>query len=191
MIEGQGQFVYHIQVTGDDEEQITTIGFNATTTDPGDLDAWASQAFTAWDDFIAPNLANVAAVTSVEAQKHMGAGIASGFFVGSSTGGIGTGACPSNCAWLVRKHTNTVGHGKTGRMYIPGVPEADVSHKGEVGSTPASAWESGLEDYLASFPTGFLVVNHGPTNLGLGDFHPILSLQLDAFIGTQRRRMRH
>jgi len=103
----------------------------------------------------------------------------------------GTNGLPPNCAALVRKLTGAGGRRGRGRMYCPGLVEANVVSNGQMQSTYVTQWNSSwlnAQTAVIALPqVDNLVLFHETA-----PFTPtlIVSLICQSFIATQRRRLR-
>jgi len=112
-----------------------------------------------------------------------------GEFGGDSEGGLAESTASPQVAFLVKKVTDLGGRRQRGRMFIPGVAEADVGSDGVLSSgmlanldEAADAFKIGMESVVQPL---FLLHNHpddAPT--------PIVALVADSRVATQRRRLR-
>lgn len=144
--------------------------------------------FTAWASF-----SNLAKITSILVKNGPNA---TGPFVEIpvNSGGTGTGeAVPPNVAVLVRKQTEYGGRAGSGRMYFPGLLEANVSGGGNVSSGTITSLQNAFNAFAISLDANLvpLVLLHGP-NSPIGDSAPtpITGLNVDSKVATQRRRLR-
>jgi hypothetical protein len=115
-------------------------------------------------------------------------------FDGSLPGQPGTGTSnplPNNCASLVRKGTALGGRRGRGRMYIPGIAEANVSNNGTISTTPLATLQTAMNnfqlDIVNTAEVEALALLHSSA-----PFTPtaITDLKVQPRIATQRRRMR-
>jgi hypothetical protein len=97
-------------------------------------------------------------------------------------------AAPPNVSVLVRKNTALGGRKGRGRMYIPGVAEADSDGAGVMSSVRQAAWQAQADTFLVAAALGGLagVVLHEDATTPT----PIISLAVDGRVATQRRRLR-
>jgi hypothetical protein len=104
------------------------------------------------------------------------------------------GSAVQNTAVLVHK---TVPYGRTGRMFLPGVSEAEVSPNGTLSPTELNLWQvklnsmKNLIDIEISYPTNFCSMQ---TQFVPGDeftiTKPVNAFVVDGVVATQRRRLR-
>ncbi len=101
------------------------------------------------------------------------------------------GAAPQNVAMLVKKNTSAGGRRNRGRMFIPGVDEANVNPNGSFVAAELAAMQifiSGLKtalEALADVDALYLLHNEAPFTPTL-----ITDLVVSASVATQRRRLR-
>ncbi len=126
--------------------------------------------------------------------------------VGSTTdtGDVNQESISANCALLVHKRTSRGGRRGRGRMYVPWcLPESSLDQAGRILSAELALLQTEADDFLAALialPTvDAMVVLHSesrppesggppvPSIPGLPNV--VTSLQCDAIIGTQRRRL--
>lgn len=110
--------------------------------------------------------------------------------VGNAMTGPSAGATP-NVAWLVRKVTGFGGRTGRGRMYIPGVPEAQVLTNGAVAPTYAGLFSAELEEWRLGMASAGLIPSllHAPGS-PITTPMPITEFVVDSRVATQRRRLR-
>lgn len=106
---------------------------------------------------------------------------------------VGTGGTAGvpNTAFLVQKQTALGGKAGRGRWYLPGVPEASVSQGGALTGGIATAIQSDLDSFQATYEgPGYIgVVLHEPGS-PLSTPTPITSFAISTTVATQRRRLR-
>lgn len=105
------------------------------------------------------------------------------------------GPLPQNCAALVRKRTDMAGRRGRGRMYLPGIQEASVSPTGIISGALLAQLQPAADDFLAGLEAIVgvegMVVLHRSEGAGVEPAPtPVVSLQVDERIATQRRRLR-
>lgn len=112
--------------------------------------------------------------------------------VGASITGNAAGtAVPPNTSVLIHKNTAFGGRAGRGRMFYPGIPEAQVDQSGIIVGT----WLAFLNTRWNAFRTGMegddlpLVLLHGASS-PISTPSPIFSLEASATVATQRRRLR-
>lgn len=104
---------------------------------------------------------------------------------------IAQNSTPQNCAFLIKKMTNTGGRTGRGRMYVPGVSEEIVSPAGVVTASTVSAWNTALASYISDLNAIVGVDFPCLLHSQVGDLPmEITSLICDTRIATQRRRLR-
>jgi hypothetical protein len=104
------------------------------------------------------------------------------------------GSAPQNTAVLVHK---VAPYGRSGRMYLPGVTEGNVSPNGALNGTELGIWQDAIDaaaDDLAAY-IGTPFFEHCMTGqpAGGGDYtitKPISTYAVDGVVATQRRRLR-
>lgn len=106
---------------------------------------------------------------------------------GDSTGD----SLPANCAVLVRKVTSLGGRAARGRFYVPGITDALIGDDSTMVSGAQAIWQGLADDFFDKMEADGmeLVLLHGPTS-PLSSPTPLDSLQVDAKVATQRRRLR-
>lgn len=109
-------------------------------------------------------------------------------YTGAVAGGAAASTSPPNVAFLVEKRTALGGRMGQGRMYLPGVEEGAVGVNGAVLGSTITAVNSDLNAFLAQLESGTrnMVLLHSTSLTPT----PVLSLNIDAFAATQRRRLR-
>jgi hypothetical protein len=122
--------------------------------------------------------------------------------VGNST----NAASPPNITFLVHKRIAGGRGTRSGRAYLPGVGESQVSAAGTFGAADLDFFNNHLQDFLDGLSEGTdldnesarnLVVVHRPpaarapgTAVVAGSASRITSLSMDPMVATQRRRLR-
>lgn len=117
-----------------------------------------------------------------------------------AAGERGGASVPSNCALLVRKKTALGGRANQGRCYIPGVlPVAGVDDVGNIDPNQVSLLQGYADSWLALLttpasgnPQSNMQVLHTPDPVTGSQLipTPVIDLQVDSRIATQRRRLR-
>lgn len=111
----------------------------------------------------------------------------SGSFSGETIG-VSGGSLGPNSAHLITKSTALGGRRGKGRMFLPGVGEANVDNGGNLSPAIISALSGSLGDFFAGLITDGLppVLLHegvlAPT--------PVLNFNVESRIATQRKRLR-
>jgi len=111
------------------------------------------------------------------------------------TGGA-TGACTSpNVAILVHKNATLHAGQRSGRIYLPGAPDAEIDEDGNLSATLKTAWNTALASFYSKVdggtPGNELHIVHftGPDDdTGTSTF--VTGLTLDPKVATMRRRLR-
>lgn len=115
----------------------------------------------------------------------------SGTFTGATTGTLAVTGIQPGTALLVDKNTAAGGRSGRGRVFMPGVTEADVDASGNVGA----AYRSAAQAQWFEFGTGMtaagipLVVLHS-AGAPITTPTPITSFSVQARVATQRKRLR-
>lgn len=112
----------------------------------------------------------------------------SGSFANPVSGGNSNNHVTPQVSVLIRKRTSSGGRRHRGRFYLPGLIESGVDPGGLLsGDTPA-AFQDGADDFLAALATAALpmVILHFDAT----DPTTVISLDVDARVATQRRRLR-
>lgn len=125
------------------------------------------------------NMVDVHAITETGAEFHDTAPV-SGDYVGT--------AAPPNVALLLRKDTGLAGRPNRGRMYLPGIPEAEFNVAGSLVPTfvaDANVAAEAFFDKLVADDVPLLLHHRGPNT-----FTAVSSLTADGVVATQRRRVR-
>lgn len=193
------QAVYEMQLTGDSEPMVITMGHEidsasgANGEDAAD-DLFGSFNFEVFYDF----MASVYTLTGVTV--YVGNDGPPSVFtstVAPSTA-VGGGTCvPPNTAYLIRKRTDLAGKRGRGRFYLPGVREDQVDNVGNVLPATQTVLNTALEswhDYLTGGTGARLyppVVLHRSEGIGVEPPPtPITTFVTDGKVATQRRRLR-
>ena len=151
----------------------------------------ANLAIEGWDAEIAPWISDGFELTSVLVKygpDATGPSIEIGASVNGEHAGVGA---PPNVAYLLKKITADGGRAGRGRLYVPGVPEAQVDSAGLLTSTVRNGLDAGWEAFAAAFVAeaiGFVVLHQDGSPISTPS--PITSLVVDNRVATQRQRLR-
>lgn len=190
------------QLTGDNEEIISTIGVRGN--EPGDRDIVevAHAVWDAWDGAFTPNgVCNVYAFVGVDVTEGSDDGTGNvASWDQRRQGDAATAPLPQNCTILVKKRTALGGRANVGRMFLPPayLGEGDVDHVGDIGAQKLSQLVAGLDQFWANL-TDSITAPGQP----IADFWPVLfhnnptptptdlvGFALSRRIATQRQRLR-
>lgn len=204
---GFGQVIHSMTLAADPEPMAVTYGvaFDVGSADsPALMAAAAVELHDSFGDTVIGAMGNVYTLTTTEIRYVPDSGtlgddptiaVTSLARVGAQPGGV----LPQNCAVLIHKRTARSGRRGRGRMYVPGIPEGDVSQVG--GITTLAGWQTALTAFynrIVAAPDVLgpvLLHSTSPTVPLLTD--PLLvpdgitAFQVDGVIATQRRRLRH
>lgn len=108
-----------------------------------------------------------------------------------NTGGTSGESEAPQVALLVQKVTGAGGRTGRGRMFIPGVPTAEVNSAGQIIPTSVAAWTTALEDFRQDLLTAGLIPSllHSPGSPITAPL-PITSFVVSGRSATQRKRNR-
>lgn len=193
---GYSHIAFELDLAGDNEPMYTTIGV-----DNGGVavDTIPDLLFQAFALEVMPRI--TLGYTLVRATAYVGQDGAPPLVIDSTlanvVGGLAAEALPQNCAMLVRKRTDASGRRGRGRMYWPGVHEAQVSPTGVLTEgyladqqLAATGFYNRLTDGVDQAPTPPVVL-HRSEGIGVEPLPtPITTLIVDSVIATQRRRLR-
>lgn len=106
-------------------------------------------------------------------------------------GSAGVPASP-NVAYLIHKNTSLGGRAGRGRLYLPGVTEANVDGAGVVLPAGRTAIQTAATAFLGDLTSNNtdMVLLHGP-GAPISSPTNVSSLSVDSRVATQRRRLRH
>ena len=188
----QAQVVYHFRIAGDPEDMLSTIGV-----DRGAAVAWTdadlSDLFDNYASTVLPHQSVHYTLVQVDVEVGEIGGKSTRSFVGSEDGGDSGDCLLQNAALLVHKITASVGRGKNGRMYLPGVPAHQANLIGQLDATYVANVNDSLSDWYTTFSTLSVptapAVNHGEAS-PLAPSQGVSLLVLDPLVATQRRRLR-
>lgn len=109
----------------------------------------------------------------------------------ATVGGVATGSSSAQVAWLVQKTTALGGRAGRGRLYLPGLAEADVDESGVITGAARAAMQGAWNTMVAALILQDLVpvLLHGPTS-PITTPTVIDNLIVDGTAATQRRRLR-
>lgn len=107
------------------------------------------------------------------------------------TGGGSGNMCPPNTAALVKLSTAGGRSQRSGRMFLIGVDESQVTANGEMTTGLVSDYQNAVDDFWDALTAGDVipVVN---SKTGVGTYAPatITGMSVAALLATQRRRLR-
>jgi hypothetical protein len=193
---GFADVAWVLQLTGDPEEMVTTMSFGfaaqPTVTNANDLLAAFSSNFAT---LIAAEytLERVHILYQLDADNQVVVDSTNGPDAMTAAGG----PLPQNNAYLVRKVTELAGRRNRGRMYIPGIIEANVSATGIIQAATVTAMQAALNVFiqqirLVADPVLIHSCSFEDPETTCVPLPPnsVESLQVDNTIATQRRRLR-
>jgi len=109
-------------------------------------------------------------------------------------GGRAGTAASCNVSWLVHKNSTLGGRRGKGRLYLPGVMEADVGSDGDMLDAQVTLMQTAMDAWYAGIngvsSVGTYVLEHAPGISAEPLPTAVLSLTVDGHAATQRRRMR-
>lgn len=193
---GFAHVVFELKMQGDNELMLTTLGVELGT---GATEATvADDMFLSFANNIMPELSSALELQGVTAYVgNDGPPLVRVSTEQAVQGGNSAGTVPQNTAYLIRKRTDLAGRRGRGRMYWPGVPEANVDHLGNISPLSLTAWETILDDWHEELTMGQGFRLYPPVVLhrseGIGTEPPPTPVQrfvMDPRAATQRRRMR-
>lgn len=158
---------------------------------PGTPEDLANFAINQWDTYFAPSIVDGYVLTACLVKFGPDATGPSAL-VGTTVNGEAPGdPAPPNLAYLVRKNTAFGGRAGRGRMYIPGVPEEQVTGAGVLDGTWRANLEASLELSRADFDGVAYpwVLLHQPGS-PISSPTPITSVSVQSVCATQRQRLR-
>jgi hypothetical protein len=171
-----------------------------------DIDDWVEQVHAAWGAAMEDHMVQNVDLIRTECKFGPDEDGPTVEFVETIGGNILTAQAPPNLCFLIRKQTALGGRRGRGRMFLPGVAEADVDQAGNV----SEARQTGLNASFGTFHAALvtldspMVLLHDPATVwALEDGQPVrvpvgvapaptvvTSLSAQAVAATQRRRMR-
>lgn len=188
--DGFAQVNFHFEGAGLFYPAECTIGLDVTASSDSPEEI-AEILADAWEAEINPSLTNVVTLTEVTVKFGPDVTGPSGSWSGAHQGNVSTSGASPAVTYLVKKGTAFGGRAGRGRMYVPGVPEAQVGSDGDLDDTWVANMTTGFSDWAAVAVANNLglVLLHQPGS-PLATPTPITSLQVDGRVATQRRRNR-
>lgn len=184
------QINWHFEGAGLANPAECTLGIDvsSTTLDPSEI---AEVAADAWNSEINPSICDAVTLLSVHVKFGPDDTGPSGDWTGSYPGAVSTTGASSAVAYLLHKRTAFGGRAGSGRMYVPGVPEAQIASNGNLDNTWRGNMNTGFTDLAATLVANNCVpvLLHG-TGSPLTTPTPITALEVDDVVATQRRRQR-
>jgi hypothetical protein len=180
----QASFLHNL--IGSDKKAVCTFGVELQGTDFGENRA--ADLAGIWETRVMPQMTDVW-VFDRATLKYGPVSTGPTFeSVSTTQGGASGDSTTPQVATLVRKTTALGGRKNRGRLYVPGVPEAQVGPTGALTSTYRTTlqtlWTGVLSDLAtANMP---MVILHASSS----DPTTVASLVVDEEVATQRRRLR-
>lgn len=109
-------------------------------------------------------------------------------FTQDRSGGQSAAGASPQVAYLIEKRTASGGRRNRGRMYLPGVPEANVNEAGVIETSSLAALNTQADAFLARIQEHVLqmvILHTGPSAPTV-----VTELSADPVVATQRRRLR-
>ena len=180
---GFGQCTIFFTGTGAPTGAACTWGFDHTGF--ADPDVVAAAQMGMFNTNIMPELCDTVSTTLCEVKFGPNDTGPVGTDAAGTAGGVAATSAPPNTAYLVSKRTALGGRANRGRLYLPGVDEADVSAQGTFGTT---ALQAAVDQWLTDQDTNQLpmVILHND----VGSPTPVTQLIVSNRVATQRRRLR-
>jgi hypothetical protein len=198
-----GQVSHRISLNGDTEPMYVTYGIVTTTSGVDDPLFIAIELHDAYGDTMLLNSTNDYSLQATEVRLQNDAPPAPpvlGVFASARAATGSSGPLPQNSAYLFHKRTPQPGRRGRGRMYVPGIPEAEVSSVGALSPGALGAAQQRATDFLLRFnPSSGALVNvqmvvlnsYQQSFIGPKPLPAVVnSLTIDPIIATQRRRLR-
>lgn len=186
---GSGQVTWVHEVTGASRRAFVTCGVDVTAFG-GDATAAATALGLAWATNVMPILSSLVGLIETRVKFGPDDTGPTGVITGITWGGDSRQSGAPNSAALVNKNTAVGGRRGRGRMYIPGVPEAEVDQAGFL----SSGWLSNLQAAVDGLQADMVTALLDPVLLHSGDGapipYPITSFTAQGLTATQRRRLR-
>lgn len=149
----------------------------------------ATTMWNIWDDNIQPVISDQCALESVLCKFGPNStGVAAEYFA-TSTGSLTSQSESPQAAVLVKKTTSHGGRKGAGRMFMPGVTEAQTDGAGLLTTAAMTAWQAALNGLLADMLTADMPM----TLLHAADPpspYAVNNLQVQGLFASQRRRLR-
>jgi hypothetical protein len=195
---GHAEAVFHLRLSGDAEDMLTTIGVR--------MDAGQAVTLglaTAMADLYGASLLGVSgagySLVEVELKEGPDGNGPQGTWAGLKTSANASQPVPSNTAVLLSKITGFGGRRNRGRMYIPGPAEILSDGRGQLSDADVTAMQSEATGFynglVAMGGVDVPVIFHStPDKLGVPQPAiaptPITAIAVEKLLATQRRRMR-
>jgi hypothetical protein len=196
---GYAQAVYELQLTGDNELMVTTMGHDLTGVTGGAYEDAANDLHGAWATEMMGLVSNQYTFIGVTLYVGQDGGPPAIYesTAPSQAGGDTAATLPQNCAYLLRKRTSAAGRRGRGRMYIPGVSEPEVDALGVIDGTWLTTIQASADGWLAQLGVGGVtgplppVILHREEGIGVEPPPtPVTVLEFAERIATQRQRLR-
>lgn len=189
---GYGQLTALISLAGDQEIMSTGIGLRFDDADA--VDQTLVNAYsTTFSVFLKGAMANVYSYEGLN--LFIGTTLGDRSFDSSTGAGVGTAGVaplPQNTSALVRKSSGFAGRKNRGRMFIPGIREANVGDNGELSGAEITRLQTLVDSFMSTMLAQAsildLVILHS-----FGDATEptvITAMTVDGIVATQRRRLR-
>lgn len=194
---GFGIFTWPMRLIGDVEEMVTTFGFTdpSEATPPNDVANSISNVLLGLPTFAASTISNQWSMGPGRVVVNRSLGTFEGVGNTSRTGTATITCLPQNCSAIIEKHTALGGRRGRGRSYLPlfFVAEGNVTPTGVILESVRASTSVDFESFRTQLDALNLdlVLLHGDSpNSPTPGPTPILNLNCDPVIGTQRTRLR-
>lgn len=199
---GIGEAAYRMRLTGDPDQLVNVMGLDFAT-EP--TLATANALMASWTSRIGPVTSSLITLEGVhilyQSDSNNQIAVDSNSTAVAGSKGSSTLLAPPNVTYLVRKRTGFAGRKNRGRIYFPGVVEGDIDNVGVVQGSVLTALQAAFTAWYGDLVTHTPVIVHsglctvgdtghaGPHDVTPLPATPILSLEVDDRIATQRRRL--
>lgn len=197
---GFAHAVYELSLDADTEGMVVTCGHDVSAVVGGDYGEIADRLHIGFGAEMMGIMSNLYTLTGVSLYVGQDGGPPAVFESGEEPvgGDVASAALPQNCAYLMRKRTSAAGRRGRGRMYLPGVPEGNVSAQGAIDGTWLDAIQTNAVawyELLTGVPAGSVayppVILHRSEGIGTEPPPtPVTTFVFESVIATQRQRLR-
>jgi uncharacterized protein YaaQ len=150
----------------------------------------ASDIAAAWDQHLKSRMSNDVTLDTVSVWND----ITGVDFTVAESGGADFEGLPPNCALLTKKANAQRGRRHQGRCYWPGLlADTDVGEGGTIGSAQITAIQEDMDEFLVAlggYDVEMVILHNEEGSEPIPGPTPVLRLEVQAKIATQRRRLR-
>lgn len=188
--EGYANIEYELEIPGDAGPALVVFGVGPVTAfNASEVATIVADALNNAGSFREFHSTNVIG-RKVTARRAIGGGdIAIAELSVNNPGALGGAVAPPQVATLIGKSTGLAGRANRGRMYVPGVLDADVNDDGTFTTVRLNGLQAAANTFLGDLDTlevPMVILHNDPADTPT----TVNQLNVSAKVATQRRRLR-